>query len=228
MPYLQRETGTFQIPILQPDIADKPGARFFKPKGGEICLNNISFKYNRSPHWILRNIDIQINPGQTIALAGESGAGKSTLAALLPRFYEVQKGTITIDNQEIKQLKQKSLRRTIGIVQQNVFLFDGTIRENIAYGKPNAVKMANLETFTSSLPEELETEVGERGVLLSGGQKQRISIARVFLKNPEILILDEATSSLDNESESLIQEALWKLCENRTTIIIAHRLSTTM
>jgi len=169
-------------------------------------------------------------------LAGESGAGKSTLVSLIPRFYDVQEGLIEIDDQEIKGLKQRSPRKNIGIVQQNVFLFDGTIRENIIYGKPDAtedeltiaVNMSNLSSFISTLSDGLDTEVGERGVLLSGGQKQRISIARVFLKNPEVLILDEATSSLDNESESIIQEALWQLSKNRTTIIIAHRLSTIM
>lgn len=225
-----------EIMEIQPDIKDSADAVRFVPTGGKLSINNVSFKYDKSPDWILKDICINIKAGETVALAGESGAGKSTLAALLPRFYDAQKGSIIIDDQEITSLKQKSLRRTIGIVQQNVFLFDGTIRENIYYGKPGsteeeifeAVKMSNLETFLSTLPDGLDTEVGERGVLLSGGQKQRISIARVFLKNPEILILDEATSSLDNESESLIQEALWELCKNRTTIIIAHRLSTIM
>ncbi len=225
-----------EVMDIDPDIQDSSEAIDFKPTGGEFEMKDVSFKYDKSPDWILKNISLNIKAGETIALAGESGAGKSTLAALLPRFYEIQQGSIKIDGQDIRELKQKSLRRTIGIVQQNVFLFDGTIRDNISYGKPGAteeeifeaVKMSNLESFISTLPDGLETEVGERGVLLSGGQKQRISIARVFLKNPEILILDEATSSLDNESESLIQEALWKLCKNRTTIIIAHRLSTIM
>ncbi len=225
-----------EIMNIRPDIEDDKNAIDFKPEKGSIALDNISFKYEKSPDWILKGVTLSVEAGRTIALAGESGAGKSTLAALIPRFYDVQKGSISIDNQDIKKLKQNSLRKVIGIVQQNVFLFDGTIRENISYGKPEAtdqelqeaVKMSNLETFVSTLPDGLDTEVGERGVLLSGGQKQRISIARVFLKNPEILILDEATSSLDNESESLIQEALWKLSKNRTTIIIAHRLSTIM
>jgi len=225
-----------EIMDIRPDIEDNHNAADFKPKDGKIAVKNISFKYDKSPDWILKNISLNISPGQTIALAGESGAGKSTLAALFPRFYDIQQGTIKIDDQDIEGLKQRSLRKTIGIVQQNVFLFDGTIRDNIIYGKPDAleeelntaVKMSNLTAFISTLPEGLDTEVGERGVLLSGGQKQRISIARVFLKNPEILILDEATSSLDNESESIIQEALWQLSRNRTTIIIAHRLSTIM
>ena len=225
-----------EIMEIRPDIEDDNDAVDFHSKNGDISIKNISFKYDKSPDWILRNISMEIKAGRTIALAGESGAGKSTLAALLPRFYDIQQGAIEIDGQDIKSLKQNSLRKTIGIVQQNVFLFDGTIRENISYGKPDAsedelyaaIKMSNLESFISTLPDGIDTEVGERGVLLSGGQKQRISIARVFLKNPEILILDEATSSLDNESESLIQEALWKLSKNRTTIIIAHRLSTIM
>ncbi len=225
-----------EIMDIQPDIKDRSDAVDFVPGGGEFFMNEISFKYDKSPDLILKDITLRINAGQTIALAGESGAGKSTLASLLPRFYEVQKGYIEIDGQNLTSLTQKSLRQTIGIVQQNVFLFDGTIRENISYGKPEAteeelsvaVKRSNLDSFIRLLPEGLDTRVGERGVLLSGGQKQRISIARVFLKNPEIIILDEATSSLDNESESQIQEALWQLCENRTTIIIAHRLSTIM
>lgn len=225
-----------EIMDIQPDIKDSAEAVDFRPAGGEFAMKNVSFKYDKSPDWILKDISLNIKAGATIALAGESGAGKSTLAALLPRFYEIQKGSIKIDGQDITGLKQKSLRKVIGIVQQNVFLFDGTIRENISYGSPDAteealleaVRMSNLNTFISTLPDGLDTEVGERGVLLSGGQKQRISIARVFLKNPEILILDEATSSLDNESESLIQEALWELCKDRTTIIIAHRLSTIM
>jgi ATP-binding cassette subfamily B protein len=225
-----------EIMDIDPDIKDAADAVDFKPSGGEFHMKDVSFRYDKSPDWILRNINLTIRAGETIALAGESGAGKSTLASLLPRFYDIQKGSIEVDGQNIKSLKQNSLRRTIGIVQQNVFLFDGTIRENITYGKPGAsdedileaVKMSNLESFIATLPDGLETEVGERGVLLSGGQKQRISIARVFLKNPEILIFDEATSSLDNESEAMIQEALWKLCKNRTTIIIAHRLSTIM
>jgi len=225
-----------EVMDIQPDIEDNHDAVDFRPEGGEFSMKSVSFKYEKSPDWVLKDISLNIEAGKTIALAGESGAGKSTLAALLPRFYEISEGSISIDGQDISKVKQKSLRRTIGIVQQNVFLFDGTIRENISYGKPgateeelfSAVRMSNLETFITSLPDGLDTEVGERGVLLSGGQKQRISIARVFLKNPEILILDEATSSLDNESESLIQEALWELCKDRTTIIIAHRLSTIM
>lgn len=225
-----------EIMDIDPDIKDDDNAVDFESSGGEFRMGGVSFRYNKSPDWILKNISLTIKGGETVALAGESGAGKSTLASLLPRFYDIQKGVIEVDGQDIKMLKQYSLRKSIGIVQQNVFLFDGTIRQNITYGKPEAteaeireaVKMSNLEFFIATLPDGLDTEVGERGVLLSGGQKQRISIARVFLKNPEILIFDEATSSLDNESEAMIQEALWKLCKNRTTIIIAHRLSTIM
>lgn len=225
-----------EIMEIDPDIRDSAEAVDFKPSGGRFRLKDVSFRYDKSPDWVLRHINMDIKAGETVALAGESGAGKSTLASLLPRFYDIQDGVIEIDGQDIKTLRQKSLRRTIGIVQQNVFLFDGTIRENITYGKPDAseeeideaVAMSNLGEFISTLPDGLDTQVGERGVLLSGGQKQRISIARVFLKNPDILIFDEATSSLDNESEAMIQEAMWKLCKNRTTIIIAHRLSTIM
>jgi len=225
-----------EIMEIEPDIQDSSDAVEFIPDSAALSIENVSFRYDKSPDWILKNISLNIAGGETIALAGESGAGKSTMAALIPRFYDAQKGQVRIDGQNIAEVTQKSLRESIGIVQQNVFLFDGTIRENIIYGRPGAtereieeaLELANLKEFISTLPEGLETQVGERGVLLSGGQKQRISIARVFLKNPRLLILDEATSSLDNESESLIQDALWQLSRNRTTIIIAHRLSTIM
>jgi ABC-type multidrug transport system fused ATPase/permease subunit len=182
----------------------------------------------------LEGITMEIPYGKKVALVGESGAGKSTLVSLIPRFYEVQEGRILIEGRGVEELTQRSLRESIGIVQQNVFLFDATVRENIMYGNPcasredmeRAARMANIYDFIMSLPEGFDTEVGERGVRLSGGQKQRISIARVFLKDPPILIFDEATSSLDNESEALIQEAMFRLSENRTTVIIAHRLST--
>jgi ATP-binding cassette subfamily B protein len=189
-----------EIMDLEPDINDKKNAVDLMTRGAALTLEAVSFKYDKSPDWILKNINLEVAQGETIALAGESGAGKSTLAALIPRFYEVLKGTIRIDGQDIASVTQSSLRKTIGIVQQNVFLFDGTISENISYGKPEAseqeiaaaLAMANLDEFVNSLPEGLETQVGERGVLLSGGQKQRISIARVFRKDPNLLILDEA------------------------------------
>ena len=217
-----------EIMDLEPDIQDKDDATEYDCRGGEIRFENLGFRYDKSPEDVLKEIDITIPAGTTVALAGESGAGKSTLAALIPRFYEPVTGAIFTDGQNIADLTQESLRRNIGIVQQSVFLFDGTIRENILYGNPyakdseikEAIEAANLTEFISSLPDGLDTEVGERGVLLSGGQKQRISIARVFLKDPGILILDEATSALDNESESLIQEALGRLCRDRTTLII--------
>ncbi|MCK9224659.1 MAG: ABC transporter ATP-binding protein/permease [Candidatus Muirbacterium halophilum] len=223
-----------EILDLNPDIKDKENAINVKSLKGHIKISNLNFKYEKSESIILENINIEIKNGDKIALVGESGAGKSTLVSLLPRFYEPEYGQILIDNIDITNITQNSLRENIGIVQQNVFLFDDTIRNNILYGKPdaseedviNAAIYANIWDYIKSLPEGLDTEVGERGVRLSGGQKQRISIARVFLKNPSILIFDEATSSLDTESESLIQESMEKLSIGRTTIIIAHRLST--
>ena len=177
---------------------------------------------------------MQIKPGQTVALVGESGAGKSTLASLIPRFYEPQRGRIMIDGRDVMDLKKRDLRQLIGIVQQNVFLFDTTLRENIMFGRPDAseeelyeaAKRAHLYDYIQSLPDGFDSLVGERGVKLSGGQKQRVSIARVFLKNPPVLIFDEATSSLDTESETMIQQSMAELSEGRTSIIIAHRLST--
>lgn len=201
---------------------------------GEIEISDLTFKYSSSEDWVLQDIDMKVPAGKTIALVGESGAGKSTIASLIPRFYEAQKGSISIDGNNIMDLTQESLRKNIGIVQQNVFLFDTSIRENIIYGNPNAndeevieaARKANILDFIENLPDGFETLTGERGVKLSGGQKQRISIARAFLKNPPILIFDEATSSLDTESEAYIQKAMEELSQNRTTVIIAHRLST--
>ena len=183
---------------------------------------------------VIDHMDLSIKPGQTIALVGPSGGGKSTTCSLLPRFYDVAAGSISIDGQDVRDVTQQSLRRAIGLVQQDVYLFDGTIGENIAYGKPGATaeeiaeaaRRANIDSFIESLPQGYGTVVGERGSRLSGGQKQRVAIARVFLKNPKILILDEATSALDNESEEAVQESLEELARGRTTIIIAHRLST--
>jgi ATP-binding cassette subfamily B protein len=223
-----------EIMDIEPDIKDNKNAKTLENVKGSIIIENLTFKYTSSESWVLQDINMVIPAGKTIALVGESGAGKTTIASLIPRFYEAQKGSISIDGNNIMDLKQKSLRKNIGIVQQNVFLFDTTIRENIIYGNPlateeeviEAARKANILTFIQSLPEGFDTLTGERGVKLSGGQKQRISIARAFLKNPPILIFDEATSSLDTESEAYIQAAMEELSQNRTTIIIAHRLST--
>jgi ATP-binding cassette subfamily B protein len=224
-----------EIMAVEPDIQDCP--KPIKPTTvtGDIEFKNLFFKYaEQDQDWVLDNINLKIANGSTVALVGESGAGKSTLASLLPRFYEANSGTISIDGNDVLKLEQSFLRNNIGLVQQNVFLFDATLRENIMFGKPNATeedlinaaKKANIYNFIQSQPDGFDAMVGEHGVLLSGGQKQRISIARAFLKNPPILIFDEATSSLDNESEKMIQQALEELCANRTTIVIAHRLST--
>lgn len=216
-----------------PEIIDAEDAAPIKNVEGEICFENVSFRYNEEKD-VLRDVNIHIEAGKTIALVGPSGGGKTTFCSLIPRFYEVSAGRILVDGKDIRHITQASLRNAIGIVQQDVYLFGGNIRENIAYGKPNATdeevieaaKKANIHEFIMSLPEGYETYVGERGVRLSGGQKQRISIARVFLKNPPILILDEATSALDNESERFIQNSLDELAKDRTTLVIAHRLST--
>ena len=223
-----------EIMDIEPEINDAPDALDIKDVTGKINFENIKFKYSSSPDWIIKDLNIEVPAGKTIAFVGESGAGKSTLVSLIPRFYELQQGKICIDGNDIMKLTQKSLRENIGIVQQNVFLFDTTVRKNIMYGKSDATekelyeaaRKANILDFILSLPEGFDSLVGERGVKLSGGQKQRISIARVFLKNPPILIFDEATSSLDTESEAFIQDAMEELRQNRTCIIIAHRLST--
>lgn len=234
----QQGTAAFErfieIMDIEPDIKDLKHAQTLKNVQGNIEISNLYFKYTSSKDWVLQNININIPAGKTVALVGESGAGKSTIASLIPRFYEPQKGRITIDGKNIMDFTQKSLRANIALVQQNVFLFDTTIRDNIGYGKPDATedeiieaaRKANILDFIESLPNGFDTLTGERGVKLSGGQKQRISIARAFLKNPPILIFDEATSSLDTESEAYIQLAMDELSQNRTTIIIAHRLST--
>lgn len=223
-----------EIMDIEPDINDIEKPVQLTSVAGEIVMRNLDFKYQGSSEMILSNININVKAGKTVALVGESGAGKSTLVSLIPRFYEPLKGDILIDGVKVRDLEQKFLRDNIGIVQQNVFLFDTTIRENILYGQPEAsdeevieaARRANILDFILSLPDGFETLVGERGVKLSGGQKQRVSIARVFLKDPPILIFDEATSSLDTESELYIQEALSQLSVGRTTLIIAHRLST--
>lgn len=217
----------------KPEIEDIEGAAELKNVEGKIEFKDVSFSYNDQTE-VLKDLNLTINKGQTVALVGPSGGGKTTFCNLIPRFYEVNEGSITIDGKDIRNITLDSLRRNIGVVQQDVYLFSGTIGENIIYGKPEAsreeiikaAKLANAHEFIIDLENGYDTFVGERGVKLSGGQKQRVSIARAFLKNPPILILDEATSSLDNESERLVQESLNALAKGRTTLIIAHRLST--
>ncbi len=217
----------------RPEILDAPDAVDLENVLGNISYEDVSFRYSGDEE-VLEHVDISIPAGRSIALVGSSGGGKSTICSLLPRFYDVTEGAVKIDGKDVRSLTLKSLRRCIGIVQQDVYLFSGSIRENIAYGKPEATfeqiveaaKKADIHDFISSLPDGYDTFVGERGARLSGGQKQRISIARVFLKNPPILILDEATSALDNSSERYVQQSLEALSANRTTITIAHRLST--
>ena len=216
-----------------PDIADRPGAIEAPTLRGDIVYKGVGFSYGQGRR-VLADFDLSVRAGETVALVGPSGAGKTTICSLLPRFYEPDAGTISIDGIDIRDMTQASLRANIGIVQQDVFLFGGTMRENIAYGRlgatdaeiMDAARRAQLDELISSLPEGLDTPVGERGVKLSGGQKQRLAIARIFLKNPPILILDEATSALDTATEQLIQEALAELSKGRTTLVIAHRLAT--
>ncbi|MFC1498854.1 ABC transporter ATP-binding protein [Verrucomicrobiota bacterium] len=223
-----------EVMDIDPEIKDRPNATSLDSVKGNIKFDNVNFSYTKNGPTILNDINLEIKEGQTVALVGESGAGKTTLAAIIPRFYEPNSGKVAIDGHDIMDLKQISLRDNIGIVRQNAFIFDASIAENILFGNPNATekelinaaKNANILEFIESLPEGFDTLAGEHGVKLSGGQKQRLSIARVFLKNPPILIFDEATSSLDSESESLIQNSMNELCRERTTIIIAHRLST--
>ncbi|WP_026562276.1 ABC transporter ATP-binding protein [Bacillus sp. J37] len=216
------------------EVVDKPNAKKADQVKGEVEFKHISFRYHEKEPLIIENLSLRVNKGETVALVGMSGGGKSTLVSLLPRFYDVTEGQILLDNRDIRDYEAQSLREQIGMVLQDTFLFSNTVRENILIGKPDATeeevvqaaKVANAHEFILKLPNGYETKVGERGVKLSGGQKQRVSIARVFLKNPPILILDEATSALDLESEHLIQEALEKLAKERTTFIVAHRLST--
>jgi ATP-binding cassette subfamily B protein len=216
-----------------PEIIDRPNAQIVDHLHGDIVFNNVHFSYDQHQK-VLSGINLKVKSGQTVAFVGPSGAGKTTICSLIPRFYDVTEGKIMIDGRDIRDITKQSLRSQIGIVQQEVFLFTGTIRENIAYGKKdasdeeiqNAARKAHLQEFISELPDGYETEIGERGLKLSGGQKQRLAIARMFLKNPPILILDEATSALDTETEKIIQQALTELAENRTTLIIAHRFAT--
>lgn len=223
-----------EIMAIEPDIKDKEDALEIKNVRGEISFRNVDFSYGKGEGKVLNNFSVDITPGEKLAIVGPSGAGKTTICNLIPRFYDVDAGSVTVDGIDVRDIKIKSLRENIGIVQQDVYLFSGTVKDNIGYGKSTAsdreiieaAKLAGAYEFIKSLPNGFDTYVGERGVKLSGGQKQRISIARVFLKNPPILILDEATSALDNKSEIVVQDSIEKLSKGRTTITIAHRLTT--
>lgn len=223
-----------EIMAIEPDIKDSPQAKDMGEVKGDIEFKDVTFRYDVNNPKVLDKVNLKVNAGAYMALVGPSGAGKSTLCSLIPRFYEVTEGQVLVDGEDIRNYKMKSLRDHIGIVQQDVYLFVGSVLDNIRYGKPDATfeevvqaaKEANAHDFIMELPDGYDTDIGQRGVKLSGGQKQRLSIARVFLKNPPILIFDEATSSLDNESERVVQESLEKLAKNRTTFVIAHRLST--
>lgn len=223
-----------EILNIEPDIKDKKNAIAVKSLKGDIRFENVSFAYEENAQKVLSHIDLQVKAGEYIAIVGSSGAGKTTLLSLLPRFYDVSDGRIMIDQIDIRNMKLKDLRDNIGIVQQDVYLFAGTVMDNIRYGRPDATdrevveaaRRANAHGFIAELPDVYNTDIGQRGIKLSGGQKQRLAIARVFLKNPPILIFDEATSALDNESEKVVQMSLEELAKNRTTFVIAHRLST--
>lgn len=223
-----------EILAIEPDIVDSPNAVPLENVRGDIVFDDVSFKYKDGQHRVLRHINLDVKAGSYVAIVGSSGGGKTTLCSLIPRFYDVTKGSISVDGKDIREVKLKSLRENIGIVQQDVYLFAGTIYDNILYGKPGAsreevieaAKQANAHDFIMGLPKGYDTDIGQRGIKLSGGQKQRLSIARVFLKNPPILIFDEATSALDNESENIVKESLERLAHDRTTFVIAHRLST--
>lgn len=223
-----------EVVETEPDIVDAADAKPLKNVKGNVCYEDVSFHYSDDDTLVLSHVSFEIPAGKSIALVGPSGSGKTTICSLLPRFYDVTEGRVTIDGNDVRKLTLESLRSQIGLVSQDVYLFGGSINDNIAYGKPDATmdeivdaaKKANIHDFIMELPDKYDTFVGERGTRLSGGQKQRISIARVFLKNPPVLILDEATSALDNESERFIQKSLEELAKDRTTITIAHRLST--
>lgn len=223
-----------EIMDVHPDITDAPDAVSISSVKGDVVFDNVSFRYQENQDTVLSHIDLHVPAGEYIAIVGSSGGGKTTLCSLIPRFYDVDAGRILLDGQDIRRIKLADLRRQIGIVQQDVYLFAENIMENIRYGKPDATdeevieaaKLANAHEFISQLPDGYQTDIGQRGVKLSGGQKQRLSIARVFLKNPAILIFDEATSALDNESEKIVQQSMEALAKGRTTFVIAHRLST--
>ena len=223
-----------EVVETEPDIVDAADAKPLKNVKGNVCYEDVSFHYSDDDTPVLSHVSFEIPAGKSIALVGPSGSGKTTICSLLPRFYDVTEGRVTIDGNDVRKLTLESLRSQIGLVSQDVYLFGGSIKDNIAYGKPDATmdeivdaaKKANIHDFIMELPDKYDTFVGERGTRLSGGQKQRISIARVFLKNPPVLIFDEATSALDNESERVVQESLEQLAKNRTTFVIAHRLST--
>lgn len=223
-----------EMMAIQPDIEDCQGATELKSVKGDISFEDVSFHYEDNTETVLHHINLEVSAGSYMALVGSSGAGKSTLCSLIPRFYDVTEGAVKIDGKDVREITLKSLRSQVGIVQQDVYLFVGTVLDNIRYGRPGAsreevveaAKNANAHEFIMALPNGYDTDIGQRGVKLSGGQKQRLSIARVFLKNPPILIFDEATSALDNESEKVVQESLESLAKNRTTFVIAHRLST--
>jgi ATP-binding cassette subfamily B protein len=223
-----------EILEIEPDIQDSPTAIEMQHVRGDVEFRNVGFRYKETHSYVLKNISLDVKAGDFIALVGSSGVGKTTLCSLVPRFYEVTEGQVLLDGVDIKDIRLDSLRKNVGVVQQDVYLFAGTILENIRYGKPGAskeeiveaAKKANAHDFIQALPDGYDTDIGQRGVKLSGGQKQRVSIARVFLKNPPVLIFDEATSALDNESEKVVQDSLANLAKNRTTFVIAHRLST--
>lgn len=223
-----------EIMDLEPDITDAPDAVSLEQARGEISFDNVSFRYEENQDTVLSHIHLKVNAGEYVAIVGSSGGGKTTLCSLIPRFYDVDSGRILLDGTDIRKIRLKDLRRQIGVVQQDVYLFAENIMENIRYGRPDATdeeviqaaKLANAHEFIMQFPDGYQTDIGQRGVKLSGGQKQRLSIARVFLKNPAILIFDEATSALDNESEKIVQQSMEALAKGRTTFVIAHRLTT--